>query len=103
MKKDKVENSRIKGHLDIHFEISPEEGSEILIHGNPDGLRNLASIILELANYDQEKDEKLPINARKHLTLNTGIDLSSNSCTTTIGRLDAKLTKEYYPKYKSRN
>ena len=105
----KIDSSVIKGNLDIHFDSENETVDgvekpvyEILIHGDPEGLKSFANLLLEIANANQELIDTLPTNARIHNTLNPSIDLSSNSITTTIGRLDAKGTGKYYNKFVSR-
>jgi hypothetical protein len=93
-------NNTIKGHLDIFSVTENEDNStEILIHGDPDGLRSLARILLELAEHNQEIDTSLPIGSREHTTLNPDIQLSQSSDYVTIGRLDAKGTHEFYERY----
>lgn len=106
----KIMKSKIRGNLDIHFVTEFEElhnveesTHEILIHGDSTGLKSFANLLLEIANADQEIIDELPNNARLHVTLNPSIDLSGNSNTTTIGRLDAKGTGKYYSKFISRN
>lgn len=105
----KIGKSVIKGNLDIHFDSENENINEvekpvyeILIHGDPEGLISFANMILEIANANQELIDILPDGARIHNTLSPSIDLSSNSITTTIGRLDAKGTGKYYSKFESR-
>lgn len=106
----KIDSSVIKGNLDIHFDSESEivdgiEKSvyEILIHGDPEGLKSFANLILKIAIANQELIDTLPTNARIHNTLNPSIDSSSNSITTTVGRLDAKGTGKYYNKFISRS
>lgn len=97
-------NNTIKGHLDIFSASENEDNStEIFIHGDPDGLRSLANILLELAEHNQEIDISLPIGSREHTTLNPDVQLSKSSDYVTIGRLDAKGTQKFYDKYLSRD
>ena len=66
----------INGHLDIivtetedDFDGKKEQWKEILIHGDPEGLRSLAKQLIYLAELNQEKveDKHLPIGARDTL------------------------------------
>ena len=68
------------------------EWNEIMIHGNPEGLRSFAKLLLKIADLDQEKveDKYLPVGAREHYHLRPGLELSSSSIEVIVGRLDAK-------------
>ena len=101
----KFYNHQINGHLDIlidnkedEFEGEIEKWQEVLIHGDPDGLRSLARLLLELADVDQEKMKatQLPIGAREHYHLSPNNNLSKSSVSLIIGRLDAKGTGKFY-------
>lgn len=96
----------ITGHLDIkivqcedEFEGKAEYWNEILIHGDPEGLRSLANLLLKLADLNQENVTSLPIGAREHVHLRPKFELSNSSETVIIGRLDAKGTGEFYHSY----
>ena len=98
--------SDIKGHLDIkiiedsdEFEGKIETWQEILIHGDPDGLRSFAGILMKIADLNQDDRSDLPIGAREHIHLSPGSDLSKNSNQVIVGRIDAKGTKEFYPDF----
>lgn len=100
---------KITGHLDIivthnedEFEGKITTWQDVMIHGDPEGLRSLAALLLELADTNQEEIADLPIGAREHVHLAPGHELSSSSFQTIIGRLDAKGSGEFYKKYKSR-
>jgi hypothetical protein len=88
-------NLEIEGDIEV---IS--NGTEILIIGNPVGLRSFAKNILNVANCDQENSD-IPIGERVHIHLypknnSTSKDLlSSFSLPCEICRLDAKGTKDY--------
>lgn len=69
---------------------------EILIHGDPEGLRSLAALLLKLADLDQNNAPGLPIGAREHFHLRPGLELSNSSEAVIIGRLDAKGTGDFY-------
>ena len=98
--------SPITGHLDItaisnedEFEGKTECWSEVLIHGNPEGLKALANLLLKLADLDQMSITDLPIGAREHYHLRPKIELSNSSVPVIIGRLDAKGTGTFYDRY----
>lgn len=98
--------SEIIGHLDIIVTENEEElngnksrWNEILIHGNPDGLKSLAKLLLKLADLNQDKVDGLPIGAREHIHLRPKFDLAVSSTEVIIGRLDAKGTGAFYDGY----
>lgn len=112
MKNNAIKTQRITGDLDIFVSTTEDEHdgeyisfNEVLIHGNPEGLRSLAKMLMDLADLDQEEvsDEDLPKNAREHYSLQPNIDLSKSSVTTVIGRLDAKNTREFYKRFTPRD
>lgn len=53
---------------------------EVLIHGDPEGLRSLAKLLLDLADTDQDNIDNLPIGAREHIHLYPDFELSGSSC-----------------------
>lgn len=100
---------QIKGHLDIFVAHNEDEHNgrkecwdEVLIHGDPEGLKSLASLLLKLADLDQEQDESLPVDAREHEHLNPRLELSESSVPVIVGRLDAKGTGAFYDRYVAR-
>ena len=99
-------NSKITGNLDIFIIQSEDEfdgqmrnWQEILIHGDPEGLRSLATLLLKIADTDQNDIIGLPIGARDHIHLRPKYDLSSSSEKVILGRLDAKGTGAFYDRY----
>jgi hypothetical protein len=103
MKKYKNE---ITGHLDIfvadnedEFEGEIEKWQNILIHGNPEGLRSFAKILIQIADLNQDKITDLPIGAREHIHLRPDIELSKSSLEVIVGRIDAKGTGAFYDRY----
>jgi hypothetical protein len=65
--------SEIKGHLDIIVTENKDEldgekmqWNEVLIHGDPDGLKSFAKLLLKLADLNQDRVEGLPIGARAY-------------------------------------
>ena len=96
----------IKGHLDIfvvdkedEFEGELVKWQEVLIHGDPDGLRSFASLLIQLADLNQENRIDLPIGAREHYHLQPNLALSKSSVQTIVGRIDAKGTGLFYDRY----
>jgi hypothetical protein len=99
----KENQSQIKGHLDIkiieesdEFEGKTQTWQEILIHGDPAGLRSFAALLIKIADTNQNEISDLPIGAREHVHLDPQTDLSKSSNQVIIGRLDAKGTGEFY-------
>ncbi|WP_248876237.1 hypothetical protein [Epilithonimonas zeae] len=76
-----------------------------MIHGNPEGLRSFAKLLLEVADLDQEEVDNryLPIGAREHYNLRPEIELSKSSDEVIVGRLDAKGTGDFYDRYESKD
>ena len=78
--------SEISGHLDIfvtdnedEFEGEKTKWKEILIHGDPEGLKSFARLLIKLAETNQDKVDGLPIGAREHILLRPKFDLSKSS------------------------
>lgn len=99
-------SSAIAGNLDIfiienedEFEGKIEKSQEILIHGDPEGLRSLSKLLLKLADANQSDIVDLPIGAREHVHLHPGRELSASSDRVILGRLDAKGTGAFYDRY----
>jgi hypothetical protein len=98
--------SVIDGDLDVFVEHKEEEfegeilkWDEILIHGNPKGLKSFAKLLIKLSEVDQEEMNNLPEGAREHYHLRPKFELANSSDTVVVGRLDDKGTKEYYDRY----
>jgi hypothetical protein len=98
--------SEITGNLDIIVTQNGDElngekeyWNEVLIHGDPEGLRSLANLLLKLADLDEGSVASLPIGARAHEHLRPGFELSNSSETVIVGRLDAKGTGAFYDRY----
>ena len=101
--------SPIAGHLDIlvthnedEYEGVKESWNEVLIHGDPEGLRSFANLLLQLANIDQEHNDKLPVGAREHVHLRPNWELAASSVEVIVGRLDAKGTGAFYDAYEQK-
>ena len=109
MKYRHIKGSEIDGHLDIIISENEDDSdgekitwNEVLIHGDPAGLKSLAKQLIYLAELNQEKVENkyLPDGAREHLTLRPNLELSKSSVETTIGRIDSKGERKFYSSYK---
>ena len=108
MKYKRIKGNEIEGILDIVVSHNEEEDDgeivkwdEVLIHGNPEGLKSLAKLLMEIAELNQETvaDKHLPIGAREHYHLDPGLELSNSSSRVIIGRIDAKGTGAFYESY----
>jgi uridine phosphorylase len=76
MKYKHQRGNEIEGHLDIFIHDNAEE---ILIHGNPERLKSLAKLLIEIAELNQEDvEDKVEV---------------------IVGRLDGKGTKQFYNRY----
>ena len=91
--------SEIAGHLDLfvvnnedEFEGEITKWQDIMIHGNPEGLRSLAKILTRIADLNQDDLINLPIGAREHIHLRPDFDISKSSVEVIVGRIDAKGT-----------
>src|ERR1700752_5254326 len=98
--------AKITGNVDIFIAENEDERDgeiikwqDILIHGDPEGLRSLAKVLINLADTNQNDDVDLPIGAREHVHLRPNYDLSNSSEKVIIGRLDAKGTGAFYQRY----
>ncbi|MBJ6142139.1 hypothetical protein [Hymenobacter sp. BT559] len=96
MKYKQTKGHEIQGVLDVFV-----AHNEVLIHGNPEGLKSLAKLLVEIAELNQEEidDEYLPIGAREHYLLRPGLELSASSDQVVVGRIDAKTTGAFYARY----
>lgn len=108
MKYKHIKGGEIEGNLDIFVTHNEEDSSkceEILIHGDPQGLRSLAKLLIDIADLNQEEvDTKyLPIGAREHYRLSPKLELANSSETVVIGRLDAKGTGVFYNRFIPKN
>lgn len=94
------------GHLDIfvadnedEFEGEITKWQDVLIHGDPDGLRSLARILTRIADLNQDDITDLPNGAREHIHLRPDFDTSKSSVEVIVGRIDAKGTGAFYDRY----
>jgi hypothetical protein len=107
-RKWKWRGGEITGHLDIiisNYE-DEEEGEiqkwqEVQIHGDAEGLRTFAKLLIKIADLNQEQvnETELPIGAREHYHLRPNLELSKSSVETIVGRIDAKGTGRFYDGY----
>jgi len=102
--------SEITGHLDIfvadnedEFEGEITKWQDVLIHGDPDGLRSLARILTKIADLNQDDIIDLPNGAREHIHLRPDFDTSKSSVEVIVGRIDAKGTGAFYDRYVSKS
>ena len=98
--------SEISGHLDMfiadnehEFEGEITKWQDILIHGDPEGLKSFARLLTRIADLNQDDITNLPIGARKHIHLRPNLDISKSSIEVIIGRIDAKGTSVFYDRY----
>src|SRR5450432_1304672 len=98
--------SKITGHLDIviaenedEFEGETIKWQEILIHGDPEGLKSFARLLTKLADLNQNDVNGLPIGGREHIHLRPNLELSKSSIEVIVGRIDAKGTGTFYDRY----
>ena len=108
MKYRQIKGNEINGHLDIFISHNEDEDEgeiskwdEVLIHGDPEGLKSFAKLLIEIADLNQEKvnDKFIPVGVREHYHLRPGIELSDSSIEVIVGRLDAKGTGAFYDRY----
>jgi len=98
--------SEISGHLDIFIAENEEEfegkitkWQDILIHGDPEGLKSFARLLTRIADLNQDNITDLPVGAREHIHLRPNIDISKSSVEVIVGRIDAKGTSVFYDRY----
>jgi len=98
--------SEITGHLDIfaidkedEFEGQKLKWQDVLIHGDPEGLRSFAKLLLKIADLNQDNKINIPAGAREHIHLRPNFDISKSSAEVIIGRIDAKGTGVFYDRY----
>ncbi|MEN0054854.1 MAG: hypothetical protein AAGC65_14360 [Mucilaginibacter sp.] len=103
MKKYQTE---ISGHLDIfvadhedEFEGEKTKWQDVLIHGDTEGLKSFAALLISIADLNQDDIKDLPIGAREHIHLQPGFDISKSSVEVIVGRIDAKGTGTFYDRY----
>lgn len=112
MKYKQTKGNEIQGELDIFISHNEDEydgkttsWDEVLIHGNPEGLKSFAKLLLEIAELKQDdvEDKYLPIGAREHYLLRPGIELSKSSIEVIVGRIDAKGTGSFCDRHISKD
>ncbi|TDN40470.1 hypothetical protein E4631_10915 [Hymenobacter sp. UV11] len=102
--------SEITGHLDFftadnedEFGGATEKWQTLLIHGDSEGLKSFARLLLRLAELKQDELPALPFGAREHVSLRPCLDISNSSVEVIVGRLDAKGTGAFYDRYISKS
>ena len=106
MARKKYYGNEITGHLDIvvadcedEFEGEINKWQEVMIHGDPEGLRSFAKLLIKIANLNQENRTDIPTGAREHYHLRPNLELSKSSVEAIVGRIDAKGTGYFYNGY----
>ena len=108
MQYKQIRGNEIDGHLEINISHNEDEDDgeifiwdEVLIHGDPEGLKSFAKLLIEIADLNQEEvdDKFLPVGAREHYHLRPDIELSKSSIQVIVGRLDSKGTHNFYKGY----
>jgi hypothetical protein len=106
MKKSQKYKSEITGNSDIFIAHEEDESDgeimkwqHILIHGDPEGLKSLAKLLIGIADLNQSDIVDLPIGAREHVHLRPKYDISKSSVRVIVGRLDARGTGAFYDRY----
>ncbi len=82
-----------KGKLDIYSKTDEDNIPEVIIIGDPDGLRYLSGVLKELADYDQDSRNS-PEGTREHVHLHKKCQLGKQSCEVEVCRADTKGTGE---------
>lgn len=98
--------AEITGHLDCfvgndeeQMEGETQKWQTILIHGDSEGLKSFARLLLRLADLQPDELLALPRGAREHVSLRPDLDISHSSVEVIVGRLDAKGTGAFYDRY----
>lgn len=91
MKQKKIKWPKPEGKLAIYPKIEDGHFVSVDIIGDPDGLRYLASVLLVLAETNEE-EMPIPDGEYFHLHIHPECELDSHSASTTICRADAKGT-----------
>ena len=98
--------NEITGHLDVfvadnegEFEGEIKKWQDVLIHGDPEGLRSFAKLLTEIADLDQDSRTDLPVGAREHFHLTPNLELSKSSVEVIVGRINARGTSLFYDRF----
>jgi hypothetical protein len=79
----------LKGNIHVTGGSPDDNPPEVVIQGDPEGLRSLAAVLCALAEIDQTRLADLPPEgAHEHLHLEIGRHLGENSARLIVGRLD---------------
>ncbi len=97
----------IKGNLEVVAEEREDEEfgdkwQEVVISGDPEGLRSLAELLIALADLDQRTLHDYPDYASEHVHLDADFQLSGNSARLIVGRLDPKGGGAFHPEFRPR-
>ena len=89
-----------KGQIFVNFH-SNSGKPEVIIDGDPEGLKFLAKVCMAPADVDQKKYKNFSRFEREHLHLDPGIYLGENSARLILGRAEDKfgeLNPDYQPR-----
>lgn len=103
MKYKTIKGNEIEGELDIFASHNEDDEdaeitnlNEVFINGNPEGLRPIAKLHIEIADLNQVEDKYLPMGVREHYHLSPFKELSKSSVRVIVGRLETKGTRILY-------
>lgn len=91
----------IKGNLDI-FGDDDDGIPHVFIHGDSEGLRSFAKLLIALADADQTNVPDSFIGFQEHVHLEPDFDLSRSSQITIVGRLDGAKNGNFPKRFKQR-
>lgn len=97
----------IKGNLEVLASEEEdkefgEKWQEVVISGDPEGLRSFAELLMSLADLDQNTLQDYPDYASEHVHLDADSQLSGNSARLIVGRLDRKGGGAFHDGFKPR-
>ena len=97
----KMKLKKPKGNLDIFAEVHTGQKPDVVILGDPDGLRHLADLLYAMADVDQETTSA-PNGTREHIHIHPKQHLGPHSCEVEICKSDAKGTGKLH-KFRKRS
>ncbi len=91
----------IKGNIEI-FGDEDDGIPHVFIHGDPEGLKSFAKLLIALAETDQNVFPDSFKGFQEHVHLEYDFDLSLSSHRTIVGRLDGAKTGKFPERFKAR-
>jgi len=91
----------IKGNIEI-FSDDDDGAPHVFIHGDPEGLRSFAKLLIALAERDQNNISDEFIGFQEHVHLIPDFDISKSSLKTIVGRLDGAKTGIFPKRFQDR-